>query len=400
MAKGNMLLGQARGSVGDIVFSRSNGKQIIKAKSSEVKNPQTKAQMIQRILMNTISQAYSKMAEICDHSFEGIPAGQQSMSFFMQKNINLLRYTASEVNDLTAMAPCVTPLGSNGLASNSYVIAKGTLAEIIPEVSSGGAVISCQGTTYADVMAATGLQRGDQLTFILVVGSDLTNQKFIYSRVIMDPVSAQGEPLGLETAFLDGNMINAANPRNENKGISYTFDGNDLLASSTFGAVNMAACIASRQKADGSWLRSNATLLLAEGASIGYSIQDAYDAWYAGGIEVESSKYLNNALRNAGKGSAASGGNNTPSLDPPVISGETPFETSTTVTITAAQDATIHYTTDGSVPTEASPTYSAPFTLSATGTVKAIAVKASLVSTVAFKNFVKSSGGGDDDENT
>lgn len=400
MAKGNMLLGQARGSVGDIVFSRSNGKQIIKAKSSEVKNPQTKAQMIQRILLNTISQAYSKMAEICDHSFEGIPAGQQSMSFFMQKNLNLLRYTAAEVGDLTASAPCVTPLGSNGLASNSYVIAKGTLAEIIPTVSSGGATISCQGTTYADVMAATGLQRGDQLTFILVVGNDLTDQKFIYSRVIMDPVSAQGEALGLETAFLDGNMINAANPRNENKGISYSFDGNDLVVDSVYGVVNMGACIASRQKADGSWLRSNATLLLAEGASIGYTIQDAYDAWYAGGIDVESSKYLNNALRNAGKGAAAGGGNNTPSLDPPVISGVTPFETSTSVTITAGDGATIHYTTDGSVPTEASPTYSAPFTLSETATVKAIAVKASLVSTVAFKNFTKSAGGGDDDENT
>ena len=72
MAKGNMLLGQAVGSLGDITFSRVNGKQVIKSKPSVVKNPQTEAQLIQRILMNTVIQAYSKMSEICDHSFEGI----------------------------------------------------------------------------------------------------------------------------------------------------------------------------------------------------------------------------------------------------------------------------------------------------------------------------------------
>ena len=36
------------------------------------KNPKTTKQMIQRILMNTIMQAYSAMKEICDHSFENV----------------------------------------------------------------------------------------------------------------------------------------------------------------------------------------------------------------------------------------------------------------------------------------------------------------------------------------
>lgn len=394
MAKGNMLLGQARGSVGDLVFSRSNGRQVIKSKAAEVKNPQTTAQLIQRILMNTVSQAYSKMQDICDHSFEGIANGQMSMSYFMQKNINLLRYTLSQIGDLNASAPCFAPIGNNGLASNSYVIAKGSLAEIVPQVSSGAVAIALTENTYAAVLAATGCQRGDQLTILTVDGEDLGNQKFIFSRIILNPVASDGTELGLETEFITNGAVNAANPRNENRGHTYAFNGGNFEVSVASAAINMGAAIASRQKADGAWLRSNAALLLAEGASIGYSMQESLDLFASGGIDVESSKYLNNALRNARAAQSSgsgSGGNTSPSVAAPVISGTTPFTETSEVSISAVSGAVIHYTVNGSTPTEASATYSAPFTVAETTTVKAIAVKDGSVSTVAEKVFTLSS---------
>lgn len=404
MAKGNMLLGQARGSVGDITFSRVNGKQVIKAKAGDVKNPQTTSQLIQRILMNTISQAYSKMQDICDHSFEGVAAGQMSMSYFMQKNLNLLRYTLSQVGDLNASAPCFAPIGNNGLASNSYVIAKGSLPEIYPQVSSGAIAIDADANTYAAILAATGLQRGDQLTLITVSGDDLSDQVFTYSRIILDPRDENGNELGLETPFVEEGVINAANSRNENRGHVYAFDAGSFEVGVNHDVINMGAAIASRQKADGSWLRSNAALLLAEGAQIGYSMQQALDLFASGGIDVESAKYLNNALRKvrAASTSVDNGGNTSPAVAAPTISGTTPFTDNTQVTISADQGATIYYTTDGSVPTTASTQYSAPFTLSATTTVKAIAKIEGSISTVATKTFTKGSGGGggDDDENT
>lgn len=74
----------------------------------------------------------------------------------------------------------------------------------------------------------------------------------------------------------------------------------------------------------------------------------------------------------------------------PVISGETPFETKTEVTITSEEGASIFYTTDGSTPSEESTEYTAAIELAATTTVKAIAVKGTNVSAVASKTFTKS----------
>ena len=72
-----------------------------------------------------------------------------------------------------------------------------------------------------------------------------------------------------------------------------------------------------------------------------------------------------------------------PVLDAPVITaagdeaaGENTFYFNATVTMSAGNDAAIYYTTDGTVPTDASTLYTAPFQVTATSTVKAIAVKA------------------------
>lgn len=77
----------------------------------------------------------------------------------------------------------------------------------------------------------------------------------------------------------------------------------------------------------------------------------------------------------------------------PSISGTTPFLGSTTVTITpAVEGSIIYYTTNGDDPTTSSSVYTEPFTISASTTVKAIAVEEGKdPSDVATKEFVKTS---------
>ena len=96
-------------------------------------------------------------------------------------------------------------------------------------------------------------------------------------------------------------------------------------------------------------------------------------------------------------GSGGTGGSGTSTVSAPTISGSTPFAESTTVTMSAESGAEIRYTTDGTTPTAGSTLYSAPITLTDTTTVKAIALKNGLNSSVATKVFTKSSGNGDPD---
>ena len=91
----------------------------------------------------------------------------------------------------------------------------------------------------------------------------------------------------------------------------------------------------------------------------------------------------------AGSGSGSSTGSETASVEAPVISGETPFDETTEVSITGPDGAEIRYTTDGTSPNAESSLYSEAITLSDTATVKAIAIKDGASSEEATKVFTK-----------
>lgn len=77
----------------------------------------------------------------------------------------------------------------------------------------------------------------------------------------------------------------------------------------------------------------------------------------------------------------------------PVISGDETFQGSTTVTITAGEGTEVYYTVNGDDPTDdrAERTlYTAPFTISETTTVQAVAYKAGKASAISSKTFTLS----------
>ena len=79
----------------------------------------------------------------------------------------------------------------------------------------------------------------------------------------------------------------------------------------------------------------------------------------------------------------------TPSVAKPTITGTDKFLTSSEITITQDEADAIYYTTNGNEPTTSSAQYTAPFSITETTMVKAIAVKGTDVSAVAEATFTK-----------
>ena len=108
---------------------------------------------------------------------------------------------------------------------------------------------------------------------------------------------------------------------------------------------------------------------------------------------------------NPGGDTPSGGGSETPSgggsrqvtVAAPSFSGATQFEESTQVTISGPAGASIFYTVDGTTPTDQSLEYEEPITLSATTTIKAIAIKDGVSSAVTSRTYSKVEGGDDDE---
>lgn len=300
-----MLLGHARGKVGSLVFSRANGQQITRARAEVVKNPQTDAQVIQRILLNTVAQAYSRMAVICDHSFEGVKTGQDSMSYFMRTNLNAIRAKIAEQGGIDTDEVFSTPIGQSFLASNDYVISKGSLPALNPSaVANNGLTWAIGAGTYNAVLSAYGLQRGDQVTFCLIRMDAQNVVTFKYARIILDPRNDDGTEAALSSPLFADGAVNKPNPKNETADFTFTNIGDTWLISAGYDTIG-GCIIASRQKEDGTWMRSNSNMVINSSKTVGLTVADALEAFRSGGIDVVNPRYLNNASR---AGAAVSGG--------------------------------------------------------------------------------------------
>lgn len=183
MATGNLFQGLAKGSVGDVVFYRNNGKQVSRVRNRQVKNPQTGAQMAQRCVMSAVSKAYSKMKYICDHSFEGVSYGARSMAAFMKLNADRARQSAiggTATESWVCKGHNVAPVLPLQVSSGSLASRKGSFSfknVVNGDVTNSGVIFNNgigtdEGTLTAEkFLNIAGLGAGDMLTFIGLASS-------------------------------------------------------------------------------------------------------------------------------------------------------------------------------------------------------------------------------------
>lgn len=88
MAKGNIILGYLRGSIGDITFFRANGQQLSRARNRAPANPRTVGQMDQRAKMACAVKFFSQVgANFFKYAFEGKKDKESYFNAFVKTNI-------------------------------------------------------------------------------------------------------------------------------------------------------------------------------------------------------------------------------------------------------------------------------------------------------------------------
>lgn len=305
MAKGNMLLGYARGKVGDLVFTRRNGEQVTRPRVRVVNNPKTEGQQIQRMIFASVIAAYSRMKSICDHSFEGVKYGADSQAQFMSENLKRLRafYPTSATAALAEVQPvngmAFSLPNDRAAAGTGLIIAKGSLAAPTPAVSAAG-VLQGFGQAPEDikissVLAALGAVPGDQITVVGLL--DLGDgYHFVKSRYVVD-VNATAEQL-------------AANWTPDGSAAAFDAEKTDVGTLKLKAAANSQSTveddsgeeiavgiIISRKDESGKWLRSDAILYNTLDEAPQYQADYALPYWQFDGTDIvtNDSHYLNNA---------------------------------------------------------------------------------------------------------
>lgn len=262
MAKSKGFFGLRSGSTKNFTFSELNGQQITKERVYKVKNPRTLQQMRQRMVMATVSAAYSYLKEICDHSFEGIGVGSPCMSEFMRVNLDALKAKAQ--NDAAVVA--FNAYQDKNINPVPFLVAKGSLKEIVPTIAEGKLSWStpkndADTTTAEGIYAALGLNLGDMVTFILCGGDFISNTALNFDPQPLAITRLHADKQGAVASLADAFTVESNNLGNINVGFNM---GANIVFEAACDKLVMGAVIISRKAAD-KWLRSNATMVVKTG---------------------------------------------------------------------------------------------------------------------------------------
>ena len=215
-----MLLGMARGSVGDVTFARSARKQVSRARNRRPNNPRSLAQIRQRILLKTASLAYSVLAkDFADQTFEGAADARENQQRFIRANVKNLRDNLSTTGGYryatkdSVNAPLSYYIISQGslVLSNLLSYGHGQYAFVNEEVEPLVPVITT--FSYKDAADYLGVPAGSQLTFIDVDVDQTTHNIIRVSRARLILAPSDGDVTKL--MFSAADTLNDPNPANE-----------------------------------------------------------------------------------------------------------------------------------------------------------------------------------------
>lgn len=165
MAKGNLFLGTAARSVGDVVMYRREGSQVSRVRVRKVANPRTDAQSLQRAAFSPVAKFFSPLAIVLERCFEGV-SKSKSYSEFLKKNIVKARENGWLLPKGTGFFPLPYQLTKGTLPVMSYE-GDTSLSWYIAGLTSEAGTIGALST----ILINNGYKAGDIITIIGITGS-------------------------------------------------------------------------------------------------------------------------------------------------------------------------------------------------------------------------------------
>ena len=117
MARSKSFFGLRTGSTKSLTFQTYRGLQVTKDRVTSVSNPQSTAQMDQRLLLPMVANARTRLSGLIDHSFEGVPYGYQCLQKFSSMNLQKGALTVTSY----------VPKGLSDPGQANFIIADGSL---------------------------------------------------------------------------------------------------------------------------------------------------------------------------------------------------------------------------------------------------------------------------------
>lgn len=242
MAKGNLFLGTAARSVGDVVMYRREGSQVSRVRVRKIANPKTEAQCRQRAYMAPIPKFFSPLAVVLERSFEGLSKAK-SYAKFIKVNADKAR-----ANDW------LLPKGT-GFFPLPYQLSQGTLPQVYYSgISNNGFILWIDPGTEAPTTIGglstnfvnAGYTNGDIVSIIIV---DKNSDNSYYPKTLQFQIDTTSE-VTIASA-LPGLTITRETPGAPQMKVNFT------------GVNELSACavIVARFEND-KWRRSTQSLIL------------------------------------------------------------------------------------------------------------------------------------------
>lgn len=220
MSHGNMLLGYARGSVGDVTFYRSGGSQRARARNRKPNNPRSSSQMTQRAKFSSAVKFYKRaVSNFFRFAYQDKKGNESDYNAFMRHNIQgapLISKTAFDKQGYPALGNWVLSYGE--LQPLNYLA--GELGSVIEIPGTWTAAPSTLGELSQGLINSGFYEQGDIITvpMIDITGSPLptatpsgvytTAWKTAQFRIDYNsPDSLNNIGLGTVTAAIASNML-------------------------------------------------------------------------------------------------------------------------------------------------------------------------------------------------